>query len=171
VDEAIIPENPTTNGKMHCEEAFEMSKKILPPTYLLIAMIIMLLLHFYVPLLRGSFSIWQLVGLVPLAFGLVLNLMADSSFHKVGTTVKPFEESTVLITDGVYHISRHPMYLGFVSILVGIAILLRSLSSWIIVLIFAALMDVVFIRVEERMLGEKFGSAWLAYKKKVRRWI
>jgi protein-S-isoprenylcysteine O-methyltransferase Ste14 len=32
-------------------------------------------------------------------------------------------------------------------------------------------MEVVFIRVEERMLEEKFGQAWLAYKEKVRRWL
>jgi protein-S-isoprenylcysteine O-methyltransferase Ste14 len=28
-----------------------------------------------------------------------------------------------------------------------------------------------FIRIEERMLEEKFGKAWSAYKEKVRRWI
>jgi protein-S-isoprenylcysteine O-methyltransferase Ste14 len=32
-------------------------------------------------------------------------------------------------------------------------------------------MDVVFIRVEEKMMEETFGEAWLEYKKKVRRWI
>jgi protein-S-isoprenylcysteine O-methyltransferase Ste14 len=32
-------------------------------------------------------------------------------------------------------------------------------------------MDIVFIRVEERMLEETFGEVWLEYKKKVRRWI
>jgi len=41
----------------------------------------------------------------------------------------------------------------------------------VIIPIFGALMEVVFIRVEERMLEEKFGPAWLSYKKMVRRWI
>jgi protein-S-isoprenylcysteine O-methyltransferase Ste14 len=45
------------------------------------------------------------------------------------------------------------------------------LTPWVVIPIFAALMEVVFIRVEERMLAERFGPAWLAYKEKVRRWI
>jgi protein-S-isoprenylcysteine O-methyltransferase Ste14 len=41
----------------------------------------------------------------------------------------------------------------------------------VVIPIFALLMEVVFIRVEERMLEKKFGANWLAYKDKVRRWI
>ena len=37
--------------------------------------------------------------------------------------------------------------------------------------IFAVVMDRVFIAVEEQMLAEKFGQAWLSYKTKVRRWV
>ena len=63
------------------------------------------------------------------------------------------------------------MYLGFVLILFGLSLLLGSISPYIVVMVFAILMDVVFIRVEERMLEAKFGDAWKAYKSKVRRWI
>jgi protein-S-isoprenylcysteine O-methyltransferase Ste14 len=63
------------------------------------------------------------------------------------------------------------MYLGFVLILVGVAIVLGSLAPFVVIPIFAILMDVVFIQVEERMLEQKFGSAWLEYTRKVRRWI
>ena len=41
----------------------------------------------------------------------------------------------------------------------------------LIIIVLAILMDVAFIRVEERMLEETFGETWLEYKKKVRRWI
>ena len=37
--------------------------------------------------------------------------------------------------------------------------------------VFAVLMDRVFIRIEERMLEARFGQAWLEYKATVRRWI
>lgn len=148
-----------------------MKLKILPTAYLLMALIAMVLLHFTLPLLKGAFSMWQLVGLLPLAFGLGINLVADKDLRVAGTTVKPFQESTALVTDSVYSISRHPMYLGFVLILTGVVIMLGSLSPWVIIPFFAVLMEIVFIRVEERMLEEKFGSAWSEYKKKVRRWI
>lgn len=148
-----------------------MNKKILPPTYLLIAILAMLVIHFVLPLSRIVPMPWNFAGLVPLLLGIAINLFADKALHTANTTVKPFIESTTLVTDSVYGFSRHPMYLGFALVLMGLAILLGSLTPWLIVPIFAGLMEGVFIRVEERMLEEKFGPAWLEYKNKVRRWI
>jgi protein-S-isoprenylcysteine O-methyltransferase Ste14 len=147
------------------------TKQILPPTYLLVALVIMLAVHFIFPGVTIIPLPWIYLGLIPLGIGIILNLNADRLFHQLGTTVKPFKESTVLITDGVYKISRHPMYLGFVLILAGVAILLGSLALWIIIPIFVLVMEVIFIRVEERMLAEKFGIAWTKYKNRVHRWI
>jgi len=147
------------------------TRQILPPTYVLVALIVMLVLHFIYPGINLISPLWNLLGLIPLVIGVALNLVADGAFSRAGTTVKPFQESSTLLTDGVYRLSRHPMYLGFVLILIGVAILLRTLTPWVIIPIFAVLMEVVFIQAEERMLGEKFGPDWVAYKKKVRRWI
>lgn len=97
--------------------------------------------------------------------------MADAAFKREQTTVKPFERSTALVVTGVFRISRHPMYLGMVLILLGIAILMGTLSLLIVVVVFGILMELVFVTAEERMLQERFGTAWLAYKKKVRKWI
>jgi protein-S-isoprenylcysteine O-methyltransferase Ste14 len=119
----------------------------------------------------GSQLPWDLLGLLPLVLGAALNVVADQAFRAAKTTVKPFQESAALITDGVYRVSRHPMYLGFVLILLGLAILLGSLTPFLVVPVFAVLMDRVFIVVEERMLAEKFGQAWLDHKVKVRRWV
>jgi len=146
-------------------------KPVLPPTYLWIAMIVMVALHFALPAAKNIHFPWQLIGLLPLALGAALNIIADRAFRTAKTTVKPFQESTALITDGVYRISRHPMYLGFVLMLLGLAILLGSLTPLWVVPIFAIVMDRVFIVVEERMLAEKFGQAWLDYKAEVRRWV
>jgi protein-S-isoprenylcysteine O-methyltransferase Ste14 len=147
------------------------TRQFLPPTYVLIALVVMLVLHFIFPAIKLIPLPLNLLGLFPLIIGVALNLIADSAFRRAGTTVKPFQESATLLTDGVYSLSRHPMYLGFTLILIGAAILLGSLTPWVIIPVFALLMEVVFVRAEERMLGEKFGPAWLAYKKKVRRWI
>jgi protein-S-isoprenylcysteine O-methyltransferase Ste14 len=146
-------------------------KQIFPTTYLLIALIAMLIFHFVIPIITVIPYPWNLLGLIPMVIGILINFVADGALHKAGTTVKPFQESSALITGSVYGISRHPMYLGFVLLLIGVAILLSSLSPWVIIPIFIILMDKVFIRVEERMLAEKFSVTWLEYKEKVRRWI
>ena len=146
-------------------------KKVLPPTYLWISIAIMLILNFLLPLTKIIPWPWNLLGIFPLACGLALNLIADNAFRTAKTTVKPFEESTALVTSGVFRTSRHPMYLGFVLFLIGIAVLLGSLVAFLVIPVFAALMDRVFIQVEERMLEAKFNQAWLDYREKVRRWI
>jgi protein-S-isoprenylcysteine O-methyltransferase Ste14 len=146
-------------------------KGVLPPTYLLAAMLVMVALHFALPLVRIVPLPWDLLGLLPAAAGVALNLIADGDFHRANTTVKPFEESAALLTDGVYRISRNPMYLGFALVLIGVAVLLGSLSPWIAVPAFVVAMDRVFIRAEERSLAQTFGPAWANYKQHVRRWL
>ena len=144
---------------------------IIPPIYLLMSIIVITLLHFLFPGPNVLAFPWNLVGVAPLALGIVMNLLADGSFKKHETTVKPLEDSTALITTGVFHVTRHPMYLGFVLILLGIAALMGSSTPYLAVLLFALFMDLVFIRFEERKMEKKFGEAWLEYKKKVRRWV
>jgi protein-S-isoprenylcysteine O-methyltransferase Ste14 len=147
------------------------AKGLLPTHYLLIAILVMVALHFIFPLAKILPTPWTAFGLIPLVVGIAINLIADKAFHKANTTVKPFQESTSLVTDGVFRYSRNPMYLGFLLILVGIALLFGSLSPWFIVPLFVILMDRVFIQVEERMLEARFGQIWLEYKASVRRWF
>jgi protein-S-isoprenylcysteine O-methyltransferase Ste14 len=147
------------------------SARTLPPGYLFNALAAMVLLHFFFPLKTITPFPLNFVGLVPLLLGTALNLLADQSLKKRGTTVKPFEVSSALITTGVYRLSRHPMYLGMVFILTGVAFLLGSLSPYIIIPIFAIMMDRIFISIEENMLATSFGNEWHKYKSTVRRWL
>jgi protein-S-isoprenylcysteine O-methyltransferase Ste14 len=148
-----------------------MPRKLLPPTYLFLSVVIMAALHFVFPAVQIIPFPWNLLGAIPFALGLALNLLADRAFKKHDTTVKPFEESTALVTIGVFQVSRNPMYLGFVLILAGIATFMGSLTPWAIIPVLAILMDVVFIKAEEAILEDTFGDRWLEYKKSVRRWI
>ncbi|HUH97760.1 MAG TPA: isoprenylcysteine carboxylmethyltransferase family protein [Anaerolineales bacterium] len=147
------------------------TKRIMPTTYLLIAILAMIAIHFLFPLAMIVPPGWNLLGLLPLALGVVINLAADEAFRRAKTTVKPFEESSVLVQSGVFRISRNPMYLGFVLSLIGIAVLLRSLSPYLLILAFVILIQTLYITVEERMLGEKFGARWQDYKRTTRRWL
>jgi protein-S-isoprenylcysteine O-methyltransferase Ste14 len=146
-------------------------KKIMPPTWLLIAIVAMLMLHFLLPIAWIIPPIWNLLGLIFITSGVILDLHGDKVFKQARTTIKPFEESSSLVTNGVFQMSRNPMYLGFVFILIGIAILLKSLSPYLVVIAFIILIERMYIRVEEYMLAEKFGTSWEQYKSKTRRWL
>ena len=63
------------------------------------------------------------------------------------------------------------MYLGYLLILLGVALIVRSVTPYAVILVFAVLMDRVFIRVEEQMLEKQFGQDWLEYAQEVRRWV
>ena len=146
-------------------------KRVLPPVYLFLSLTSILLLHFLFPAAEIAPYPWNLLGILPLLLGVSLNLIADAAFKREQTTVKPFEKSAALVINGVFQISRHPMYLGMVLILLGVAILLGTFTPLIVVVVFGILMELVFMRTEERMLEEQFGATWLAYKKKVRKWF
>jgi protein-S-isoprenylcysteine O-methyltransferase Ste14 len=148
-----------------------MTKRTLPPTYFLASLALMAALAFTLPV-APLLSGWQrAIGLVPIAAGVWLNLAADRAFKELRTTVRPFERSSALATGGVFRLSRNPMYLGMILMLIGVALLLGALSPLLVAAGFAAIIDTRFVPAEEQMLAETFGDAWTAYRDRTRRWI
>jgi len=127
--------------------------------------------HFGVPIVQLIGFPFSLLGLIPISLGIVLNLLADRSFAAHGTTVKPFEQSTFLVTTGVFAINRNPMYLGMTLLSLGAAIILGSATPFALVAILFVLLDHNFVGPEERALAETFGDEWYSYCRRVRRWL
>ena len=146
-------------------------KPILPPTYLLMALLLMIILNFAIPIIKIIPVPWNVTGLLPLMLGLWISIGADAQFKKRETTIKPFKKPSALVIDGWFKISRNPMYLGFVLVLVGISILLGSLTPFLVMVVFSIIMQLKFIRFEEQMMTETFGEEWEKYVQNVRRWI
>jgi protein-S-isoprenylcysteine O-methyltransferase Ste14 len=145
--------------------------RVLPPAYFYLSLMTMLALHFLFPVLKIIPSPWNVIGVIFLVAGIALSLMGDGAFRKVGTTIKPYQESTTLVTENVFRFSRNPMYLGYVLLLSGAALLMGSLTSFLVIPLFIVLIGKLFIPIEEEMLTAKFGQAYLDYKKRVKRWI
>lgn len=95
------------------------------------------------------------------------------AFRRAGTTVDPRvpEQSAILVTSGIYRVSRNPMYLGFLCMLCGWAACLGSVFSLVGVVLFVLYMNRFQIATEERYMQEKFGAVYLRYKTQVRRWL
>ena len=94
-----------------------------------------------------------------------------NTFQKAGTAVKPFDESTVLVTSGLFRYSRNPIYLGMLFILIGNGIYLGGLLPFFVIPMFFFIVQECFIKKEEPFLEEIFGEDYRNYKTKVRRWI
>ncbi|MCK4452754.1 hypothetical protein KAU59_00195, partial [candidate division WOR-3 bacterium] len=62
-------------------------------------------------------------------------------------------------------------YLGMVIALLGVAIILGSLITFLVPIAFFIVMQIVFIRHEEKALEQTFGQKYLDYKNRVRCWL
>jgi protein-S-isoprenylcysteine O-methyltransferase Ste14 len=149
----------------------EQKRKIIPPVYFLLSLIVMTGLHLLVPIVRVVPTPWSYAGSSMVALGIALGAFAAGSFRRAGTPVVPFERSTALVIGGLYRMTRNPMYLGLLLALIGVAVLLGTLSPFFPIPFFVWLIQTQFVRGEERFLEELFGAQYLAYKSKVRRWI
>lgn len=149
----------------------ERKRKIIPPVYLLCSLLAMTALHYLAPIARFATPPWSYLGLLPLLAGIVMSAVAAGSFKRAGTPVVPFEPSTVLVTGGMFRVTRNPMYLGMILSLLGAAVLFGTVGALLPIPVFAWIIQSQFIVGEERFLEEIFGSAYLTYKKRVRRWI
>jgi protein-S-isoprenylcysteine O-methyltransferase Ste14 len=109
--------------------------------------------------------------LIPLLMGLAYAFGGVASFRAGGTEIVPGSKSNMLHRKGLYQHTRNPMYLGFVVFLVGVAFLLGSVSPFAVPPLFLALIQVLFVRNEERWMEEQFGEEYLAYKRTTRRWF
>jgi protein-S-isoprenylcysteine O-methyltransferase Ste14 len=146
-------------------------RRLYPPVYFLFAIVAMALLHVSVPILRWLDWPWNSIGIVPLALGVAMAVIGAGQFKRAGTNIKPFTDSSVLVTDGVFRYSRNPMYVGMLFALLGVASLLGSMTPLLVVPLFGWFIAVRFIAVEEQLLTERFGAQYLNYQARVRRWL
>ena len=146
-------------------------EKVMPIAWLLIAVAVEVILHLALPIVKVVPKYWNLLGIIPLGLGVGANYLADVAFRQTNTTVRPMERPARLLKDGLFGVSRNPMYLGMLLALVGVAILLRSLTPYLVVIGFAVLITRFFIAPEESMLAGQFGAEWTQYKRHTRRWL
>lgn len=102
--------------------------------------------------------------------GLLLWCIRD--FYVAGQgTLAPWAPPKHLVTVGLYRISRNPMYLAVVVILVGLAVSFRSLSLAVYAIGIALAFHLRVVTYEEPVLARSFGRDWLAYRAGVPRWF
>ncbi|MDE1463411.1 methyltransferase family protein [Spartinivicinus poritis] len=114
-----------------------------------------------------------LVALVLAMTGIFFIIAGVLYFYQAKTTVNPItpEDSSSLVTHGIYRITRSPMYVGFAMLLVGWSVLLSNVYSLLLVFGFICYLNRYQIKPEEQALENLFGEKYLAYKKRVSRWL
>lgn len=143
--------------------------------YPLLIMIVLLALCWGFSLLfpfnPGLGFIGKIAGLLVIAVGIFLLIIATGLFMARKTTVMPTRIPDKLVTEGIYRVTRNPMYLAMLLILSGFPLMMDTIVGLLCPAMFFFLMDRIVIPKEEKVVEGVFGEASLEYKSHTRRWI
>jgi protein-S-isoprenylcysteine O-methyltransferase Ste14 len=105
--------------------------------------------------------------------GVAFDLLGLLAFRAFRTTVNPLkpERASAMVTSGVYRVSRNPMYVGMVLLLLAWAVYLSALLPFAGPPSFVLYITRFQIQSEERVLKGIFGEEYSAYAARVRRWL
>jgi len=115
--------------------------------------------------------LWPL-GLLLVIAGLALAIWGVSTFRRAGTQLAPHAEThRRFVVAGPFRFTRNPMYLGLLTIILGVPLTSGNPLQFLAPLLFFAWINGRYIPFEEATLTRQFGESYLGYKATVRRWI
>ena len=115
----------------------------------------------------------NLISLFLMMLGFLVLLIAISAFIKLKTTINPLkpEAASSLVTMGIFRISRNPMYLGMLLLIISLWIKTGAVLGFILVAGFIAYLNYFQILPEERAMKGLFSDKYKTYCQQVRRWL
>ncbi len=146
--------------------------KVHPPIVLVLCLGLVYILSHYLPILAIPSMLSGLYWYIGLT-GVLVALAGIWEFRKAKTTINPTkpEKTSHLVSGGIYHITRNPMYLGMVCIITAAIFKFGNYFGFIALPCFMLYITQFQIKPEERIIESIFGEQYVAYKKKVRRWL
>jgi protein-S-isoprenylcysteine O-methyltransferase Ste14 len=130
-----------------------------------------ILLHFALPVKMVIARPYSWLGAIPMLLGIGLSTWAARLFRRLGTGLQLQDGGSILVTTGPYRFSRNPMYLGMLVWLIGLAILLGSVTALLFPILFFLLANFLIVPLEEDRMEQQWGERYVAYKASVRRWF
>ena len=111
-------------------------------------------------------------GALFLAAGLLVMGASIRMFVAIGRgTLAPWDPTKKLITGGLYAFVRNPMIMGVLSVLIGEAMIFKSVNITIWAGLFFIINTLYFKYSEEPGLEKRFGDEYIVYKQNVPRWL
>lgn len=111
-------------------------------------------------------------GIFAIAGGFLVAIWSVSELVSEGrSSPSPADEPAELVTTGPYTLSRNPMYLAVVVLLVGEALFFGVAALAVYAALVAAGFHLLVTRYEEPALRERFGEDYEAYCEETPRWL
>lgn len=133
-----------------------------------------IILQFIIPF-PFSLNQWTLIlliiGIALIILGITLVIFARRELSKQNQPTDPGYPTSKLVTTGVYSVSRNPLYLGGICVIVGIALTFNII--WVLLFLIPSLIACHYILIipEENYLSDKFEKRYQIYSNSVHRWL
>jgi len=114
---------------------------------------------------------YRSLGMLILVIVIALDVWSIMTLHAARTTVLPTRKSTNLVTTGPYRLSRNPIYVGNVLLLLALALIFANAWFVLFALLTAVCIQKIAIEREEQHLLAVFGAEYETYCRRVRRWL
>ena len=149
-----------------------LESRVPPPAVVLIMAALMWLSSRATPLLDFDVPAHRWLAVVLISVGFATGMSGVMTFVKAKTTVDPLTpRASSMVTWGVYALSRNPMYLGGLIMLLGWALFLSNALAILLLPAYVLFINRFQIAPEERALTALFGEPYAAYRVSVRRWL
>jgi protein-S-isoprenylcysteine O-methyltransferase Ste14 len=119
----------------------------------------------------GARPVQLVIGALLFAAGLVLTWWGLSTFARLRTGIMPDRPARQLVITGPYRRSRNPMFVGFVGLYLGLALMLNMAWPLVLLPVVILLLNATVVRHEERYLERLFGASYRDYCARVPRWL
>lgn len=158
---------PDTNTEKPAPEVHN----VLAHSYLMyfFAVVAGLLLDLTLPIKIIPEHIATAVGMVFLFVAPALIVWAQMTSHRFSREKDRSDKLNFF--KGPYVFTRSPTHLGLDMLVIGFGLLLNSLFLIIFSVVSFFLTRFIFVRKEERLLGQKYGDEYHKYRKSVRAWL
>jgi protein-S-isoprenylcysteine O-methyltransferase Ste14 len=110
------------------------------------------------------------VGVGMVVIGMIIRFVAIATLKRNFSSRLRIRANHTLVKNGIYHLIRHPAYLGGILFFLGIPIIVSSVLGFL-VMFFIVPLILRRIRNEERMLIERFGLEYEEYTKQSKKLI
>lgn len=148
--------------------------KLTPSALFLMTLFLGFLLSWSFPWHLTSYmndTVVRWTGVMVLIVSFIVNILAYREFKKSATPHAPFMKPKVLIQNGVFSLSRNPVYLALLFSQLGLAFVFDSMWLFVSTLMLLIMLDIFIVRSEEKILESIFHQEFENYKNETRRWF
>jgi protein-S-isoprenylcysteine O-methyltransferase Ste14 len=121
------------------------------------------------PRFPGNSSIYTVIATILILTGICLRWWAIISLGRFFSVDIALQEKHQIVQQGPYRWIRHPAYTGLLTILLGMGIAFTNWVSLILIMVPITALFLYRIKIEENVLSQELGTAYLDYRKRTKR--